>query len=251
MKSIKAKLIAYFSILILFSSVITGLISSQRASVSLTQEAEKTLSSMSFEIAKLIESRIETQKKTLEMIALREDIQSMNWEIQQPILQRQVENTNFVDIAVVDPGGIANYSNGEVTLLGDRDYVKKALSGEINVSNLLISRVTNDLVLMYAAPIKRDGKVVGALIGRGDGNALSNIIQDIGYGSEGYGYMINNEGTVVAHPDRDRVLNQWNPIEEAKNDESLKSVALEIETILQKRTGVSQYTFQGKELYDA
>jgi methyl-accepting chemotaxis protein len=251
MRSIKTKLIIYFSILILLSSVTTGLISLQRASITLTEEAEEALSSLSLEAAKLIESRIETQKVSLEMIALIEDIQSMDWEIQQPILQRQVEKTNFIDIGIVRPDGTAYYSDGTTNQLGDRDYIKKALSGESNVSDLLVSRVTNQVVLMYATPIERDGKIVGVLIGRRDGNTLSDIAQDIGYGNKGYGYIINNEGIVVAHPNRDRVLNQWNPIEEVKNDETLESIALQFEKILQERVGVSHYSFQGNDLYDA
>ena len=63
-----------------------------------------------------------------------------------------------------------------------------------------------------AAPIHNDGIVVGALIGRRDGNALSEITDDTGYGENGYGYIIDKKGTVIAHPDRERVLNQFNPI---------------------------------------
>ena len=96
MKSINSKLVIYFSILILLSTVTLGLISIQRASASLTHEAEKTLSSLTFDASRLTGSRIEIQKKTLEMIALREDIQSMDWEIQQPILQTQLKKTNFI-----------------------------------------------------------------------------------------------------------------------------------------------------------
>ena len=88
---------------------------------------------------------------------------------------------------------------------------------------------------MYAAPIKRDGEVVGALVGRRDGNALSAITDDANYGDTGYAYMINSKGVLVAHPDKDRVLNQWNPLEEAKEDDTLKSVATLFETMLKEK----------------
>jgi methyl-accepting chemotaxis protein len=185
------------------------------------------------------------------MIAMSEGINSMDWAIQQPILQSQVNKTNFLDIAVVFPDGTARYSGGTTNQLGDRDYVKKALKGEKNVSDLIVSRVTNEIVLMYAVPIEREGKVVGALIGRRNGVALNDIISDTGFGESGYAYMINSQGTLVAHPEEDRVLNQWNPIEEAKNDKALESLALEFEKILQDRSGVSSYSFQGNDLYNA
>mgnify|MGYP000856877117 CR=1 FL=1 len=249
MKSIKTKLIVYFSILMILSSVVLGLFSIQRASESLTAEAEKALRALAFEAARLTESRIDTQEKTLEMIAMREDIQTMDWEIQQPILKQQLEKTNFLDIGVVQLDGTAYFTDGSISNLADRAHVKKALSGEVNVSDLLISRVTNEIVFMYATPIEREGKVVGAMVGRRAGEALSDIIKDAGYGESGYAYMINNSGTIVAHPNKEMVLSQWNPIEEAKNDDSLVSVANLFEKILEERTGISEYSFQGKELY--
>jgi len=67
MRSIKTKLIVNFSILSLFSSIVLGFLSIERATQSLTEDAEKALHSLAVEAARVTESRIETQKKTLEM----------------------------------------------------------------------------------------------------------------------------------------------------------------------------------------
>lgn len=249
MKSINTRLVVYFSVIILLASAVLGYIAIDMADKSLTQEAEKALGSIVAETARVTNGRIDIQKKTLEMIALSEDIKSMDWVIQQPVLQDLVIKTNFLDIAVVQPDGTAYYSDGTTSQLGDRDYVKKALKGELNVSDLIISKVTNGWVLMYAAPIEKDGQIVGALIGRRDGDALSEIIDDTGYGDSGYAYVINDKGTVVAHPDRDKVKNSFNPIELAKNDDSLASPAKMFEKILNEKKGVSQYFYGGKYLY--
>lgn len=249
MKSIKTKLVFFIAALMLASSVTVGFISIIRGSVSITGEAEKGLVTVAKEAAKVTKSRVETQIKTLEMISLRDDIQSMDWEIQKPILERQVARTNFLDVAVVTLDGIAHYSDGTTSDLGDREYVKKAFAGEMGVSDLLISRVTNELVLMYAVPIEQNGQVVGALIGRRDGNTLSDITNDISFGENGYGYMINTAGTMVAHSDIERVNNEYNPIEEAKKDKSHQSVATLFNKIITEKEGISNYTFDGKDLY--
>jgi methyl-accepting chemotaxis protein len=249
MKSIRTKLVIYFSILILCSSITLGIISVRQASASVKLEVEKSLALLASNASKLTQSRVETQIKALEMIAGRADIQGMDWAIQQPILQRQLERTSFLDIAVVQLDGTTQYSDGSTSQLGDREYIKKAFSGEINVSDLLVSKVTNSVVLMYAAPIEKDGKVVGALIGRGDGNALSEITDDTGFGESGYAYIINSKGTLVAHPDREKVLKQYSPIEEVKKDESQRSVAMQFEKMLKEKTGISEYAFQGTDLY--
>jgi len=248
-RGLKGKLILNFSILILLSSIALGYISIQKSSEIVTKESEEALGLLTIDASKLTESRIETQLKTLEIISKIHNIDTMNWEIQQPILQEQVKNTNFLDLAIVLSDGTAYYTDGTVSELADRDYVKKALNGESNVSDLLISKVTNGIVLMYAVPIEKDGKVIGALIGRRDGNALSEITDDTGYGESGYGYIINNDGTVVAHPDREKVMNQFNPIEDAKTDDSLKPLATLFEKVISEKTGTSVYSYQGNDLY--
>ncbi|MGB8452683.1 MAG: methyl-accepting chemotaxis protein [Anaerocolumna sp.] len=249
MKSIKTKLIVYFSLLILLVSVLLGIISIQSAGKSITKEGENALASLSMEDSKLTQSRIETQKRLLEMIAINEEIVDMNWTNQQKLLKALVKETDFLDMAVVGPDGTAKYSDGTTSELGDRDYIQKALNGETNVSDVLISKVTNEPVIMLATPIQKEGKVVGALIGRRDGNALSDIVDDTGYGKNGYGYIINSKGTVIAHPDRDKVLDQFNPIGEAKKDSGLTSLSVLFQTVIAQKNGVKSYSYEGKNLY--
>ncbi|WP_312811558.1 methyl-accepting chemotaxis protein [Sedimentibacter sp.] len=248
-RSIKFKLIIYFTILILAATVVLGLITLNRSSDIITKEAENALLLLAEDSSKLTESRVEVQQKTLDMISLIPDMNTMDWEKQRPILQNVLGKTNFLAVGVVDLGGNVKYSDGTVNQLGDREYVKKALAGEPNVSDIIISRVTNEAVLMYATPIERNGRVVGALIARRDGNTLSEITDDTGYGDKGYGYMINSKGAIVAHPDREKVMNQFNPVEESSNDSSLTSLADLFKKVAAEKTGISDYSFEGKDLY--
>ncbi len=186
---------------------------------------------------------------TLEIIAEIPDIVSMDWDRQRPILQGQLEKTGYLDMAIVTLDGNATYSDGSTAELRDREYVNRALAGETSVSDVILSKVTNSLVLMYSVPITDNGKIVGALIGRRDGNALSDIVEDIKFGERGYGYIINDKGVIVGHVDRDRVLNQSNPIEEAKTDATQRSVATVFETILSEKEGVDSYEYNGVGLY--
>ncbi|NLJ77730.1 MAG: hypothetical protein GX329_00025, partial [Tissierellia bacterium] len=249
--SIKTKLIIYFSVLILASSAIIGFIFMNKGSDMLIQEVEQSIALLTNEGAKLTQSRMETQMRALEMIAQRVDIQEMDWEKQRLVLSGQLERTGFIDMGVARPNGSTDYSSGGKAELGDRTYVQNALDGRTDVSDLVVSRVSNEIVMVYATPIERDGRVVGVLIGREDGNALSNIVEDIRYGEKGYTYMINDQGTIVAYPDGEGVLDQFNPIEEAAEDDSLRSIAGLFEKILSEGKGISRYTFEGDDLYAA
>lgn len=247
--SIKTRLILIFMVITLLSSISLGAISLQKASSSLTSESEKALITMAAEGAKYTFSQLEQQMQMLKVMTLNADITSMDWERQQPMLKLFRSGTGFLDLAVVSPDGVARYSNGDTADLSDRDYIKKALDGETNVSDLIISKVTNTIVIMYATPIKQEGKVVGVLIGRRDGNTLTNIVNNIAYGKKGYSFIINTSGVIVAHPEKEKVTNQFNPFEEVKKDKSYSSLAALFQKAIDEKTGDDSYTYNGIEKY--
>ncbi|MBU5311280.1 methyl-accepting chemotaxis protein [Tissierella carlieri] len=219
------------------------------ATRTISTEVENSLKNMATDRAEIIESRIEIEKRVLETIACSEGIQSMDWELQRAEIMRQVKGTNFIEMAISHPDGTTYAQDGAIVQLGDREYLRKALNGEPNVSDLTVTRAVNELNLLYAVPITKDGKVVATLTARADGNILSNLIEDTGFGDTGYSYMINDKGTMVAHPNKDLVLNQYNAIEKSKEDESFKDAAAISEVILNEKLGVSNYSFDGKNLY--
>ena len=247
--SVKTKLILYFSILILISSLTTGIVGLRASKAAIIRATEESLVSLAYDGAKLTKSNIEKELRTIELISHRKEIQSMDLEIQLPALEDELKWTSFIDMGVVDLEGNAYYTDGSTAKLGDRDYIKQALAGDSSISDIIDSKIIEDKVLMFATPIKSEGKVVGALIGRRHGNALSHIIDNTGFGNRGYGYMINRQGIIVAHPKGEMVLNQFNPLKEAEKDENLKSLASFVERVLNERRGVGKYTYEGDSLY--
>lgn len=251
MKSLKTRLIFYFTIMILLSSLAVGLISIYYSSTSLTKEAEKSLFVMAKEGAALAESRIETEFKVLETIAGLEDVKSMDWLVQNDVLNNLIDETNFLALGVVGPDGLARYTDGIVENLADRDHIKIAFNGVESISDIIPDVVNGGTLMRYAVPIDMDGKIVGVLVGRRDGGNLSLITEDIGYGEQGYSYIINSKGTVMAHPNKELVLNLFNPIYESENDKNLESMANAFNKILEEREGLTTYTYNGNDLYAA
>lgn len=251
MKSIKLKLIVSFVLLIVLVSISLGGFSIYTSQNSIVDEAETGLSKFSNEGAKVTSSRINGQKNILDIIANVDAIRSMDLEVQMKSLKNNKENTSFLDLGIVYPDGTTYYSDGSTANLGDRSYVKKAFDGDSNISDVLISKVTNEPVLMYATPVKENGQVIAVLIGRRDANNLSKIIGDMKYGESGYSYIINSDGNMVAHPDKEMVLNAFNPVEAAKKDKKFENLAVLLNKVLKNKEGVSKYTYEGKEKYAA
>lgn len=91
--------------------------------------------------------------------------------------------------------------------LKERVYFKKALKGEIFVSEALMSKVTNTPVICISAPIQIDGNVVGALYAVVDMGLFSDIfINSISFGKTGYAYLMDKEGMLISHPKKEWIL---------------------------------------------
>ncbi|NLY45389.1 MAG: methyl-accepting chemotaxis protein, partial [Tissierella sp.] len=248
-KSIGTKLIVYFSVLLLLSSIAIGLISLQRASSSLIVEAEQSLETISYEASKTTSARLEAQANILEMIANRYEIKSMDWSLQQPILREKLSQTEFQDIGIIHLDGNVRYASGINIRLGNNDPSLEVLNGTSDIINFSVSPTTQELALSFATPLRQDGQIVGGILARTNGSSLSYITNDTSYGEKGYGYIIDNKGTVIAHPDLSKVLEEFNPIEAVKDDNSHKSIANLFEKILEEKSGVSNYLTDGEEFY--
>lgn len=73
-ESIRVKLILYFTMIVLLSSITLGVMSIKVASNIITKEAESTMITLANDAAKLEYSRLETQNKRLETIAAIDEI---------------------------------------------------------------------------------------------------------------------------------------------------------------------------------
>lgn len=250
MKSIKLKLIFNFSILIILSSITIGVAAIFIASNSLTNVAKSSLGTMSSQGATVTESRMNTQKRTLETLVQLKEIQSMDFELQKPILKNQLEASGFIDIGIMNMNGKVFYSNGLMLQLSESDPARKALEGNENAFNFAFNEQSRKVDLMYATPIIKDDKVLGALVGRRDGNALSDITDDMGYGEKGSTFIINSSGTIIASRDRELVLSQYNPIKGVEKDPSLTSLANLYKRMLEEKEGIIEYSSGSlKEFY--
>lgn len=251
MKSIKVKIIAGILALAVLASLITGLLATKMAEKAVLEQAQTGIKTAAKEDAKTVAGRIQSNLKQLEVLAGYHEIESMDLNKQIPLLKEARGKYGYLALAAVYPDGKAYYDDGTVADLSDRDYVKKAFQGEANLSDVIISKVTGQPVVMFAVPIKKDDQVVGVLVGRRDGNALSEMIDDMGFGETGYAYIINEKGTVIAHHDRQKVIDQLNPMEKAKQDKSMESVARTFEKMLKEKQGFSRYFFNDKWIYNA
>ena len=249
--NLSKRIIVYVSLLVLVISAglgITALVFGDRI---ITAQAEEALLAQAEDGARLVSEVVSLRLEVLQEVANRATVRGMVWDEQVRSLGTDIRRLGYLDFGIVTPDGNVRYiSDGTTTNLSDRDYIQRALAGERNISDVIVSRVTHEPVLMYAVPIVLGDQVQGALIARRDGNALSLITDTMGFGETGYAYAINRQGTVVAHSNRDYVIDQFAPIAQAQEDPEMIPLAATFGTILENETGVGSYTYNKNHLYN-
>jgi len=245
--NLSKKMALIFGALIVVICLALGLISVNMASNAVLTEQEEMMQAYAHSNANYFTQAMDRNLSVLNEVASRARTITMDWETQRTSLIPDVDRLGYLDMAVVSPDGTARYIiSGEEANLGDRAYIKQALSGQANVSDVLISKVTGQPVVMEAAPIVSQGKVVGVLLGRRDGNFLSTITDGMGMGERGYAFIMGADTTLYAHPNKDLVLEQKNVMADVENDGSLKNFGLALQELGLGNAGMANYEFDGE-----
>ncbi|HHT37504.1 MAG: methyl-accepting chemotaxis protein [Candidatus Wallacebacter cryptica] len=210
-RRIAVKIGVSVGVLILVICLGLGFLAYLRGSSAVINLVEAVLVMQAEEAAHYVESRLETHISLLEAIAARPEIQSMDWSQQQPVLQSELKRLGVYEaLSVVYPNGDAMHDDGTIVNVGDRDYVQRAFAGTPTASDLIVNRATGTIVLGLVVPITRNNQVVGVLMARANAYAVSEITDRLGFGESGAAYVFSSDGTIIAGPVREHVIQQRN-----------------------------------------
>ena len=262
MKSIRTKLMVYFSGLILVVCAIFTFVSINALTNAVVTEAEKSLKTQAQNSAEIISSRNEQNYIYLEGIASRDKIFASTIAIDEKMtmLKNDVNSSNrFLRIGVSDLNGNLYLSDsygdrGQIVDITKRDYFHLSAAGERGTMNPIISVNPDDngaLIMAYSVPIFENGAVTGVLVAVANAWFLNDITDTMTFGETGYTYIVDSTGTAISHPDRDNVVNQMNPINLAETDARYKTFGAAIGTGLEQDTIATTYTLDNQEYYMA
>ncbi|MCL2792481.1 MAG: methyl-accepting chemotaxis protein, partial [Spirochaetaceae bacterium] len=243
-----------FGLVVLITSAAIGLISLQISSGNLERSILYGIGSKNESNAEVLSVALSGQLNVLWEIASRSRVQTMDWEVMRPTLIPDVRRIGALDLGVIPPDGVAHYVlDNMTTFLGDREYFRRAMAGEKSIE-AVFSRMIDKIVVIFAVPIFESNEpgapVVGVLIARKDGEqALSSIVVNLkSVMPSGYSYLVNIEGTIIAHRNKELVANQFNPIRAAERDPAYKPWGDVITKALRERSGTSRYSSDEKIL---
>ncbi|QZY55917.1 methyl-accepting chemotaxis protein [Crassaminicella profunda] len=247
MKSLKTKLILYFSIIVIIGCSSLAIISYINGSNALLNSVKNNLILISQESSQVISERINTEMEKLKVVASQSRITNPNNPIEDKmdVLREEAKRSGHIVMDIVNVEGEGIGTDGKTYDLREREYFKRAIQGETAISDLLVSKRNQSLIIVYATPIKYNGKITGVLVAVRDGKNFSQIISDIKIGKTGYAYIVNQEGKIVAHKDVNKVIEGGDMLEELKKDQSLKDLKILVKKMIAGEKGSGEYDYKG------
>jgi PAS domain S-box-containing protein len=170
---------------------------------------------------KNVDSWLAVLKAQVDMLAGADVVQSLDWQKVEPYFQSKLKRLeDFSVLSMARSDGWRYGTKGESTNIRDREYFQRAMAGEVNISDPLISRSEKELSISVAAPIwgfpNRNADPIGEVHGMVRIARLERLINKLKYGDNSYAFAVNTQGKVVLKSDfantlKNPISNLFNP----------------------------------------
>ncbi|WP_028974253.1 methyl-accepting chemotaxis protein [Spirochaeta cellobiosiphila] len=118
---------------------------------------------------------------------------------------------DFDTLGILNKEGIA-IAHSEASQVGSlnlssRDYFKEAIKGNLAISKVLVSKVSQKPVFVIASPLKDGDNIIGIIYGAIKlSNFTQSAVDTIQIGDDGYAYMVDDKGVMIAHRNSASIL---------------------------------------------
>ncbi|MGB9591648.1 MAG: methyl-accepting chemotaxis protein, partial [Candidatus Kryptoniota bacterium] len=158
--------------------------------------------------------------------------------IQQYFKQWGIYETLFL----ADPkGDTIAISDNVARNVSDRAYFKQAMQGESVISEPLFSKATGNLIIVFAAPVYSNDKIVGIVGGTVPTDYIKNLLSKSWHGNTGDAYLINREGYFISPPRFTDQLKQKGMIKDRAELE-MKIDTYAAQQAIAGKNGTAEYT---------
>jgi two-component system NtrC family sensor kinase len=202
-----------------------------------------------------IDRWLSSRKAEIETIAYSPTVRTLNWKLVEPRLQSEIYRLkDYFILALIQPDGSLTNTLGNRANVKDRQHFKKAMAGQINVSDPLISRSTQVSTIVVSAPVwalpQASNQVIGVLSGSIKLDRIANVANSLHYGSESYAFALNSEGVPIVHPNNNLIGNSDLPAPSFlhSQDSALSTIARHM---IDRQTNIELVKIDKKSVYVA
>ncbi|HMA60788.1 MAG TPA: methyl-accepting chemotaxis protein [Halanaerobiales bacterium] len=218
--------------------IIYGLISINNTTDIITADTYDENHEMAEGLAKDVDYILTSSENMIALATGAQSLKNMHVGHMQKIVDKLVDRSEYIANAyVMDQSGMQIYkTTGELGSRSDRGYFQAAIEGKATFSDVIISRSRGVPIVVHAAPIEKNGEVVGVLGASIDLGILSTLAAETKPGKTGYGFIVDQNGKTIAHPDEEVVM-------ENKDVSHIKPV----QEVMKGNNGNTLYTNEGEE----
>lgn len=251
-KSIKAKILSSMIIIVVSSLLLVGAIGCSLSYYGTQSTLKASMSEMASLAADRVSYELQMYKNIASETGCIERLSNPDVTLQEKesILQQRVDTYHFQRYNLLDTQGKSLVDGGDFS---DRAYFKAAMQGHPYVSEPLVSAITGEVTIIVAAPIWANGQVGGQVTGVvyfvPVETFLNDIVSSLQISENGSAYMLDSNGTTIAHKELENVRDKENTIQNAKSDSSLTKLAEIEEKMIAGETGMDKYSYQKEKKY--
>jgi methyl-accepting chemotaxis protein len=197
-----------------------------------------------------MERRAHVLKSELEIASTNEQIANNELSVAErsAILQRACEKSDYLEFSVAAANGITYNSDGKINI-SDREYFQRAMEGTTFISDPIVQRKDNELVLISGTKFADGSGIAFGLIPY---DIFNISLKDIHVGDTGYVFLICDDGVVISYPDFKVIENLGTFSDYAKTEglESSEAAFFEAlgelsDKIIETGTGSTEFTANG------
>lgn len=245
MKTIRAKILSSIILITTVSLLITG----GAASVMNYQSTVSTLQQTLQEAVVIAANQVSAEMKAQMNLVKEFAYNSVLWgdidrdsKIDQ--LHSLRDNSGFDLIIMTDASGISLETRENMSGLEAFQHAKT--TGSPFISDPVRLDGSEDMLILFAAPVMRNNVFQGAIIAGKSASFLSDLVSTIHVGT-GNAAVLNKSGDTIGFADYDLVLQKYNTQKEAKSDSKLERLAAIEYSMTQGNTGFADYYYAGQE----
>ena len=182
MKSLRTKLVLAFTIIIIALIASMSLLTINMVKHALIKDAFENIEHIAQEEAKYTSEMVQSELKYIETLAQNPVIKNDEYSFEEKTayFTEEAKRSGYLAFYFADLNGksIEFSEKGTSLNISDRSYYTTALAGNSAVSDAIVSKLTGDVILIYASPVYVDGQIKGVFYGTKDGSSLSEICNE-------------------------------------------------------------------------
>lgn len=121
-------------------------------------------------------------------------------------IDRYVQTYGFTSGNLLDPNAVSLFDD---TDFSDRDYVQRALTGEVCVSDITLSRYTGTYGVSIAAPVQSaSGDITGVIYFRIDNDFMTSIVENLKISRNSSACIVDANNQIIAHEDPELIMTE-------------------------------------------